>query len=323
MPNQVQTFSMFDWNFDNVPNDELVACCLWEYARESAFIRDVRQRCIQNWRTGGHRDERLSADLGELHSIGSAMKLLTSGFYFAPGDPHRIDAQRNASVTNSFPAPWQTLPADERDFRVRTLLNPGWTPGVPFERADCHDAWDIAKQAKARWQEVFSEFDRVRREYPETSEVELTAQGKLKPFLGIPVSILREEGREVMVVAINWARFTNDEIVKHFRKWLKPNRPKELRIPDGKGRNKARDWRAKLTRLAVMRLLAHFTPLEVVDADKFPVVWKTKQFAGKQWGDITKWHDARREAGKLFRQLFPFLSPDEQPLSWSRPLPAK
>ena len=28
----------FDWNFDGVPDDELVACCYWEYARESAFI---------------------------------------------------------------------------------------------------------------------------------------------------------------------------------------------------------------------------------------------------------------------------------------------
>jgi hypothetical protein len=43
-----------NWNFDKVPDNELVACCYWEYARESAFIRNVRQRCIQNWRSGDH-----------------------------------------------------------------------------------------------------------------------------------------------------------------------------------------------------------------------------------------------------------------------------
>lgn len=31
-----------DWNFDAVPDPELVACCYWEYARESAFIRELR-----------------------------------------------------------------------------------------------------------------------------------------------------------------------------------------------------------------------------------------------------------------------------------------
>jgi len=30
--------SELDWNFDNVPDNELAACCYWEYARESAFI---------------------------------------------------------------------------------------------------------------------------------------------------------------------------------------------------------------------------------------------------------------------------------------------
>ena len=43
--NSEAKLSPFDWNFDNVPEKELAACCYWEYARESAFIRDVRRRC--------------------------------------------------------------------------------------------------------------------------------------------------------------------------------------------------------------------------------------------------------------------------------------
>jgi hypothetical protein len=295
-----------DWNFTAVPDKELVACCLWEYARESEFIWDLRQRCVQSWRAGGHRDERLSVDLGKLHSVGPTVEVLARGFYFAPGDPHRIDMQRNASVTNSFPAPWQSLPDDERDSRVRVLLGAGWYPATPFERADCHDVWDIAKQAKARWNKVMDAYHRVRAEDPETSEVELTAQGKLQPFTGIPVSILCEEGKEVTAIAINWARFTNDEIVGHFRKWVKANRPKDVHRPDGKGRNKARDWRVALERLGIMRLL-HAWKLRDMPI-KCPEAWK---LYGKR-----EWYKERKRAGEMFRRLFPFLAKSERPLGW-------
>jgi len=37
-----------DWNFAAVPDAELVACCYWEYARESAFIRDTL-RDYRDW----------------------------------------------------------------------------------------------------------------------------------------------------------------------------------------------------------------------------------------------------------------------------------
>ena len=30
-----------DWNFDKISDNELVACCYWEYARESKFIRNT------------------------------------------------------------------------------------------------------------------------------------------------------------------------------------------------------------------------------------------------------------------------------------------
>ncbi len=190
----MQTLSEYDWNFNSVPDKELVPCLLWEYARESAFIRDVRQQCIQSWRAGGNRDERLTADLNKLHSIGPGVEVLVRGFYFAPDDPHRIDLQRDAYVTNSFPAPWQSLPSNERDFRLRALINAGWTPGVPFERADWHDVKDISTRAEACWRKIISKYHRVQNENPDAREVSLVEQGKLQPFTGIPVSILREAG---------------------------------------------------------------------------------------------------------------------------------
>jgi hypothetical protein len=39
-----------EWDFDEVPDNELVACCYWEYARESMFIRDLRRRSWEHWK---------------------------------------------------------------------------------------------------------------------------------------------------------------------------------------------------------------------------------------------------------------------------------
>lgn len=38
-----------DWNFDGVPDGELIACCYWEYARESKFIRERLQAYRKKW----------------------------------------------------------------------------------------------------------------------------------------------------------------------------------------------------------------------------------------------------------------------------------
>jgi len=323
-PSDVNPLSPFEWNFDSVPNDELVACCYWEYARESIFIRSVRQQCLQNWKAGGWWDQQLHTDLRKVQSIGYLSDVILRGVFFAPDDPHRIDKPDAAPITNNFPQPWQALTANERSFRSRIRSDHNVIPLLPFERAHWTEAREIAKWAESRAKEIFSAFDEVRRANPEASEVKLIEQGKLQPFPGIKPSLFWETGKEFTVVAINWGSFTNDAIVNYFRRWAKANRPQQFPVPSRKG-HKPRDWRVNLTRLAVMRLLARFTPLEIVDPrrNRFPAVWETKQFAGRKWSDVTKWHDARREAGKLFQSLFPFLPPNENPLSWERQSPGK
>lgn len=82
MVESVETLAQFDWNFDNVPDRELAACCYWEYARESAFIRDVRSRAIRSWQAEGLGDRRLSADLGKLYNSGPTVEILLRGFNF-------------------------------------------------------------------------------------------------------------------------------------------------------------------------------------------------------------------------------------------------
>ena len=325
----------WDWNFDEVPISELVACCYWEYARESPFIRDTLRE-YRDWVVAGGQWGDARADLGKdlerIQSIGYSSEVFLRGCTLEPGrvcqsvDPDKPNYRhRDApALTGSFPASWLSLSAAERRERSKIRSARTALPLVPIKRGDWHDATDIAKWVEGRWQMLHADFENIRRKHPETSEVDLIAQGKLKPFPGIQPSLYWAGGSEVTVLTINWPDFTNEELVQYFRRWVKANRPKQAKQPDARG-HKPKDWRAMLTRLAATRLLARFTPLEIVDPrrDKFPVVWETKQFAGRKWGDVTKWHDARREAEKLFHSLFPFLPKDEKPISWERQAPSK
>ena len=39
------TIARDEWYFADVPENEVVACAYWEYARESAWLRDLKLRC--------------------------------------------------------------------------------------------------------------------------------------------------------------------------------------------------------------------------------------------------------------------------------------
>ncbi|MCW5553179.1 MAG: hypothetical protein KIS67_13595 [Verrucomicrobiae bacterium] len=300
-----------EWNFDAVPGAELVACCYWEYARESAFIRDVRRQGLQNWRAGGKWDLALSTDIQKLQSIGYRAEVFLRGFFFEPDIIHQ-STDANAPhyrhpdappITGSFPKPWQALCPEERAYRAGCCRKNSASEPTPFRLA--HWGW-----AKDLAQHVESQARRMRAELPPDQGL-----GPIRPALCF-------SNAETLLVDIDWAQFTNDQIAQAFRRHLKAIRPPHLPEPDGRG-HKPGDWRAQLTRLAVMRLLSRFTTLELVAKNAFPAIWQTKQFAGRKWGDITKWHDARRDARRLFHRLFPFLPATEKPLSWVRRRPGQ
>jgi hypothetical protein len=296
-----------EWDFDNVPESELVACCYWEYARESAFIRNVSQRCLQNWRAGGHWDLRLHADLQKAQSIGYPSDVILRGIFIAPNDPNRIDKPDAAPIANNFPQPWRELTASERVFRSRIRSDRTEIPQLPFERAYWTEASEIAKYAESRANEIFSAFDEVRRANPEASEVTLIEQGKLQPFPGITPSLIWESGKEFTVVAIDWGSFTKDEIVNYFRRWVKASRPRDIRGPNQQGRKRI-SVRVKLERLAIMRLLHRCTVAELRSV--CPDAWKRYNTPNRRWRkDVEKAH-------AHFREFFPFLGKNEFPRSW-------
>jgi hypothetical protein len=315
----MQKFSEFDWNFDDVPDNELFACGYWENARESPFILGLRQRSWEHWRPlylkdqwwNAPSDARLEEDVERVQSIGHPAEIFLQGIAcppngvlpdappLKPGEVHR--------VTGSFPKPWQLLTREEREYRAyvqpRGIVD--CVQRVPFERGLFLYAKDIVQTVTAQRRLRDEAIERVRRENPSLTEEALDRLGKLQnPDL--QPSVIYANGTEQTVVQISWGLFTNEEIVQGFRKWLKANRPQDIRVPDGKGRNKARDWRVALERLAMMRLLHQFRLRELPTA--CPNAWK---LYGKR-----EWYKERTRAGEKFHRLFPFLSTSELPISW-------
>ena len=88
MKNQREVLSDLNWNFEAVPDAELVACCYWEYARESAFVRDTLHQYREWFLAGGKwGDARLKLDknLERIQSMGYTSEVFLRGCAFELG----------------------------------------------------------------------------------------------------------------------------------------------------------------------------------------------------------------------------------------------
>ncbi|MBA3351912.1 MAG: hypothetical protein H0U23_05720 [Blastocatellia bacterium] len=305
-----------EWNFEKsrVPDSEVVACCYWEYARESVFIRGVRERSLEHWMPlygkgewiDSPKNEELYRDLDKLQSIGYASEVFVRGISCPPNDvlpdAPPLKAGEVNPITGSFPKPWQSLTSAERHYRSHISTDVTRIPLLPLERGISSDARDILQWTESRRREIDAEHAAVRQKNPGKSEEALCRDGKLK-FPTIPPSVYWVGGREVTVVHIQWGSFTDDEIANYLRKWIKANRPTRYPAPSHKGK-KLNDWRVALQRLGIMRALHVLT----LANNRFPGVFKDR---GEKFC-----YAARTAAHAKFHSLFPFISPDEKPLSW-------
>ncbi len=308
-----------DWNFDAVPDPELVACCYWEYARESAFICGLRKRTLEHWMPLFQKPrwwnepeaEDIRKDTEKIRSIGVAAHIFLHGFACPPDDvlPDALPLRSGEvhRLTGSFPKPWQLLTKEERAFRAyappKGIVD--FVQRMPFARGISLYAKDIVQALAARQRRCQRENERTRKENPKLTDDALKRMGKFH-HADMNPSVVYGRGSEHTVVEINWGLFTNEEIIQSFRKWVKANRPNEAPINDGKGRNKARDWRVALERLGMMRVLHHSTKGDI--PEKSSEAWK---LYGKR-----EWYKERKRAGQMFHRLFPFLLKSDQPLSW-------
>ncbi len=132
-----------DWNFDSVPNHHLIACCYWEYARESAFLRDFKSRCVEanrNPKPLAEVFELVGKDARRVLSIGTVANSFLLGFGFEPDQADSAVRTPHYPITGLFPAPWQSLSRPEKDYRAHLAAGAVVPDAPPFQRAAGADA---------------------------------------------------------------------------------------------------------------------------------------------------------------------------------------
>lgn len=298
-----------EWNFGGVPEGELAACCLWEYARESSSFALSSAR---------HAEMRQESCSGKPRVPDAEPDPEYEAFldaYWSSDEGYMRYYETLRQHGGPAALPWQLLQAERRGELCRQVgVHEVSQPLAPAKQ----------RQLEALWKANLVEWEPVRNQPGYDPDDDYMAWEESLPQVEEPGHDGEPHGETIVAFAVDFRKFSDKQIGEAFAAWLKANRPKDSPDPTGRG-HKPGDWRARLTRLAVMRLLARFTAMDLVDTrrNRLPAIWKTKQFSGSKWADATKWHDARREAGRCFHELFPFLPPAEKPLSWERPAPGK
>ncbi len=317
-------FTQRDWNFDErrVPDAELVACCYWEYARESRLLRDLRQKCEQAWREAGSYDPLIPIVAGNIrHSnisvevfLREIVLLCPSGLWQStdPAQPLYRQTDFIPSLTSAFPASWQSLASNERASRAASV-DLKVKPYFAFRRGRLRDVRAIERTVMHQRKVALN---------PNIDPLEVSSIAMLCPLVAdapfewtdqsdrLPGGFLYPNGTEVSVVEIDWAHCTDKEIAK----WVANYRPASIPDPKDTGGHKREDWRATLERLGLLRLRSRYTVERTI-----AIIAARLTLDQRRRGKFIEPGECNREAEKAvadYHDLFPFLDPAEQPLSW-------
>ena len=285
-----------NWCFDKakVDNAELVACCYWEYARQSASIRDaveiaktaVASQGIPKPDSEEREVFRAAADkaFGMLHCIGYDIM-------FWVGLP--------------FPKPWQSV--DKTECRKWANVRPKIPPPVKFPPFQVTGDLCIAGALHGEAKTVH-----------EARELRNTLSEQTK--LTTPVAVRGEGGVDSFIAQINWRDYDDKQIVACFKQWVKASgtSPADPRTNTLVGRrsDKGRDmgeWRTKLERLGLLRLRSRYgLDATLAKLANLPPAQRKKS----KFVEPSECNREAEQAVADFQALFPFLDPFEMPLSW-------
>jgi hypothetical protein len=277
-----------DWNFDNVPDDELAACCLWEFARESKSFAVSSARKVE-------REESLRLDqLPNRTPNPDYEAFLESYWNCDEGYMAYYETIRNHGGPDSLP--WLLIPAG-----LRQLLK----KQVGVHELDGPLAPAMRRQLEALWKVNLKEWKSVRNQPGYDPREDGMAYEPSRSHMEEPGHAGEPHGETIAAFAIDFRKYNNKQICVALTDWLKANRPKDCPERSERGR-KARDSRVALDRLGMMRLLHHFTLREM--PKRCPEA--SKAFEGYEW------YKERKRARMTFQKFFPFLPETERPLSW-------
>lgn len=309
------------WDFKDVPDHELIACCLWEYARESRTIKMVSDYHWCQLRKIHLKEHYLEdPELRERHDKEAGIieeRLRNEGFdydefcdqFFGTDFPLlEIYLSLTENVRDGA-EPWQVLHPRFREILVGKVGESSVLRPLKLSMLmELEELWESNASGllEIRAQELPPDDDSEEMHlFNESTAVEIDSDEDGKPPEYVTAAF-----------TVDFSRFTDTEITASFQEWLKANRPQKWKRPR---RNLAvsphvgralLDYRVALERLGLMRLLHWHPPTDL--RENYPAAWE--KYGHKE-------PDFRREirhACKFFRQLFPFLPPDERPESEER-----
>jgi hypothetical protein len=282
-----------DWLFDEikVPGSELIACCVWEYARESQTLLTATEfRCRREGK--GSSFERTPAAMAAIRRV-----------LDLPSD-QRAPLYQLLAVFDG--RPWRELsPAEKSQYAAM----------IPREVTPLRPAYlEEAQALVAASQTIPKEnIERLRR--LGTPESQLVGEGiKRSPFNCVDALRLSgvfgrspsedwRQGCSVVALTVDFAHYNDKELSAAFESLLQHSRPPELAKPKRatvfarrKG-NQLKKWRVALERLGVARLVKHFG-----HATKFPDA--ARQLYHPRIHDRQK--RELEQADEFFHKLFPF-----------------
>jgi hypothetical protein len=321
------TLPTSEWNFfdrDRVPDEQLIACCYWEYARESNAIREA----VKIVKTALANQGKSAPETAE-------------------GKAFRVSATRAYGLLNQtrlpllfwtglhFPEiPWQSIDKTERkkwanacpEFSTPWRIPPFQITGDHCIAGELYGKAKAAHEKRIALERRLSQIDTGAANLTEAAEVrqKLLEQEK-NPA---PLLVRGVGGVDFFIAQINWRDFTDNEIIECFKQWVKTkgNRPipmtqepKGVRGMQGGRGHKPRDWRASLDRLGIMRLMNRhsFEEITSIVQAAASVTSADREKYSEKSGCIKE----RTKALKDFHGFFPFLDAEEKPCSW-QPLSA-
>jgi hypothetical protein len=280
-----------------VSDDELVPCCIWEYARESALIRGAVTKvkaAIANQGIPHRRSSKQNQFNSEAETAFGL--LLQTGF----------DVLFWTSLP--FPEPWQHINDTERAKWSGTAAKDSTLKFPPFQLAsDLCDAGEMYEQAKRRHVrrlEIYQQLKAIDDDIADPAQRD-ELRNQLSATFG-PLIVTTPGCMTSIVGQINWRDYTDAQIKEAFCRWVDKNRPQGVGRATLKGKKKETRQRVMLDRLALMRLLHCATRTEI--EEHFPSAWERYK--------NHDWYRARVCARDDFHGLFPFLPTDEIPQTW-------
>jgi hypothetical protein len=211
--------------FDDIPEDELYPCCLWEYARESRIVREHVQR-IMNKKgdfscsiNDSQRSEKVVMQpivgpnmLMAIAFLNEVVRYAINIWFFHPPLP--------------FPNAWKSLPIDARKKLAYF--------------------WPVVSGRKSNKGKALAPPDPIRKSAFGPVTLPIARQFPLQ-------KAINTDDLYLGLFQIKWT-FHNNHIIKAFQQWLNTNRPPTSRPYDRRGQD-LDHYRAALRQLGIMRLI--------------------------------------------------------------------